>query len=273
MKKWMKLFLVLPFLVFSIAVSASSSQIRLPNEPYQQAYQRIKNSLGKEDIHTLVKSDSPFNKKVPVDQMDFSDAVTVGTHEELIHMFNTIRDSRFLYEEEYPDFARRISWLFPDDGCYARATVAGMKLHSDSLPRPSKVFAFGDLEVATPFAPPYSTEHTVSWWYHVAPVVVYMGTAYVLDPALNSNGPMLVDEWFGIMGANSGKKGAVCNSYSYNPFDSCSKATAISDLHAMEDQRSFLEYERKRVETLGFDSAVILGKTPPWYAQIPQVGS
>lgn len=267
MNKLLVLFLLCPIVAFANSISLSSSQARLPNETFQDALTRSKAALTKNQIRSLVAKDTPVGKKVPFNKLDYSIAVEVKTHEELIHLFNVIRDSRFLHTNSNPEFDRRISWLYPDDGCFARATVAGMKLSEEELLRPSKIFAFGELAVSTPYSP-YGSVH---WWYHVAPLVQYNGAYYVLDPALDATGPLLVLEWFSRMGLSSDLNGAVCNSYTYDPFDSCYKATADSDSRALSDQSIYLEKEWNRVSTLGFDPYFILGKNPPWVFDIPQL--
>ncbi|CEG57089.1 protein-glutamine glutaminase family protein [Legionella fallonii] len=236
------------------------SQKRFPNETFQQALNRIKEHNEKNKKRTFYLKDTPERTKVPISQIDFSSAPEVSTHEELLRMFYLIRDSRFLYLEDNPDFSRRISWLFPDDGCFARAALAGMKLNENQLIRPAKIFTFGNLAVQTP----YSSEGAVYWWYHVAEIVRYMDSYYVLDPALDSHEPLLVDDWFHMMGKDPDLEGVVCNVYTYGPFDDCLKATTDSDKSAQSDQLVYLQYEWERMGELGFDPVLVLGENPPW---------
>lgn len=267
MKRFFALILLVPVVCFANPILPSSSQARHPNESFQDAVNRHREVLNKRHLPSLLAADSPIGKKVPFSNLDYSSVVKVQTHEELIHLFNVIRDTRFLLTNNHPGFERRISWLYPDDGCFARAALAGMRLNEEELVRPSKVFAFGNLDVTTPYSP---SGH-VSWWYHVAPIVTFNGDTYVLDPALDPLAPMRVEDWFSKMGNTSSLKGAVCNPYSYAPFDSCEQATINSDGSALGDELYYLDREWERVSSLGFDPYFLLGKNPPWVFDAPQV--
>lgn len=256
----MKLFLYLGLLVSCFLITSighsSISQHRKAGESYKHASNRVTSFIPKKAL----LRENPFNKKVPIRQVDYSLVPKVTTYDELIHMYNVVRDSRFLYEEDKPDFARRISWLYPDDGCYSRAAMTGIKLEQEHLVRPAKIFAFGDLMIQTP----YSTKGVVYWWYHVAAAVNYMGSIYVIDPALKSDGPILVDEWYSKMGAADTLTAVVCSKYTYDPLDFCVSATAKNDALARRDQAKFLGLEWVRVIKLGYEAKEILGDVPPW---------
>ena len=243
-------------LAFSSSLHIIIPQHRLKNETFEQSLTRIKKIVPQ----NFLMRESPITKKIAIKDISFSLAPKVSSKEELLSMFHAIRDNRFMFQEAMPDFGRRISWLYPDDGCFSRAGMTGIELEKEHFIRPAKIFVFGDLEVETP----YTKDRTVSWWYHVAGVVDYMGTIYVLDPALNSDAPMLVDEWFNKMGASEAMLGVVCNTYTYDPFDYCFKATSKSDNFARRDQSEYLNKEWTRIESLGFDPASLLGDTPPW---------
>lgn len=249
-----KLLGVLVFFICSFAYSGISQQ-RSPTETFQQ----IIGSIYKENPHMWLR-EHPLNKKVPIKEIDYSLAPQVQSYDELIRMFYLIRDTRFLYQKNMPDFARRISWLYPDDGCFARAAMSGIKLRSEHYIRPAKIFVFGDLILQTP----YSAAGAVYWWYHVASIVNYMGTLYVLDPALKDDGPMPVQDWYNRLGAESDLSGVVCNEYTYDALDYCFQATLKSDEHASQDQINYLKKEWDRINILGYDAQLILGDSPPW---------
>jgi len=248
---------------------ADNSQKRLEQERFEQAYARVKKSLTPLQLHQLMfDNDTAVGNKRPFDQIDFSQVVEVSSYDELILIFKTIRDARFLHAKNNTQFERRISWLYPDDGCFARAAMAGIKLETEHLIRPSKLYSFGELTVNTPYSP----NGYVGWWYHVAPVVKYMGVPYVLDPAINANAPMTAGEWFATMGVTDEIEGTACNSYSYGPFDKCIKATDQSGKKAQKDQIKYLDLEWQRVSHLGFDPILILGANPPWLASYTLYG-
>ncbi len=260
---FMKFIYFICIVLSTTAYSQGVSQKRLPDESFQNAVERVSRDLQKNVKKLHVKA-TPLNKKVPIKDLDFSKVTEVKTYKELQNMFQIIRDSRFLKTKDNPDFARRISWLYPDDGCYARAAIAGVRLSSNNIARPLKIFAFGSLEVNTP----YALEGSVSWWYHVALVVKYMDSYYVLDPSLNSKKPILFEEWYNMMGHVTALKGVICNAYAYDPFDSCFEAKKDSDRKALEDEQVYLREEWLRIKALGFDPVLFLGKNPPWGDQI-----
>lgn len=259
MKRILALILLFPLVSFSNP-GLLISQARLPTESYHQALKRVKEYLPQKKFKSVAQGRTPVSKQLPIDKMDFSLAPEVVSYQDLIEMFYLVRDSRFLHAENDPNFDRRISWLYPDDGCFARAALSGIKLESDKRIRPAKIFAFGDLLLTTPYSP----HGAVSWWYHVSLVVKYMGAYYVLDPALNQDSPLLAEDWFNKMGDLIDIKGVVCNGYTYDPFDNCTMATLDSDESALKDELNYLHKEWDRMGVLGLEPTVILGMNPPW---------
>src|SRR5205823_1645100 len=110
--------------------------------------------------------------------------------------FQEFRDKRFLISDLQPGFMRRSSWLYPDDGCFARAGLAILNLFQEKVTPPEKIFVFGNLSVKTANSP----DGSVSWWYHVAPIVQIGAEKYVLDPALNPRAPLKLEDWLSLMG-------------------------------------------------------------------------
>ncbi len=259
MRLILSILLLFPLFAFSEPSDVTVSPKRYPDETFEQALTRIKNSAS-----ALIKRDTPISKKVPVKQMDFSLVPVVATYDEMIHLFKVIRDTRFLYMKGNPEFERRISWLYPDDGCFARAALSVMKLEQEHFLKPAKIFAFGDLRLETPYSP---SGH-VSWWYHVSTVVNYMGTIYVLDPSLNPDGPLLVDDWYTKMGDNAALSGVVCNASTYAPFDHCFQDSTVTEERILREGNSFLALEWKRISFLGFEPVSFLGNNPPWIIDV-----
>nr|WP_241480430.1 protein-glutamine glutaminase family protein [Legionella norrlandica] len=126
--------LSLPFFIFCSLANSTVSQKRFPEETFQEAITRVTANEPK----MLIAKGTPLSRKVPLQRMDYSIVPTVSSYEELLYMFNMIRDTRFLYSPEKPDFERRISWLYPDDGCFARAALSRAKLENEHLVAPAK---------------------------------------------------------------------------------------------------------------------------------------
>lgn len=146
--------------------------------------------------------------------------------EALQERFVYMRDVRFLHDSDGD--LRRSSWMYPDDGCYARAALAMRNLFKLYAPLPSKVFAFGNLKVVKK----NSTRGAVYWWYHFAPIVQI--------------------------------KVSICGSGTYSPGDRCDRESDGPELRAERAQLSYLREEEKRLLRLGRETTTELGDTPPW---------
>ncbi|MBL7478906.1 protein-glutamine glutaminase family protein [Legionella bononiensis] len=264
MRLIVSLLMLFPFLVFSAPSEPNISSKRSPHEPFAQALKRVQASVSAVQSNSLIARDTPIGKKVPIKQMDFTLVPTVVAYDEMMTLFKVVRDTRFLFTDDNPEFERRISWLYPDDGCFARAALSIIKLEKENLLKPAKIFAFGDLILQTSYSP----DGYVSWWYHVSTAVNYMGSIYILDPALNPAGPLLVDEWYSKMGNEMELSGVICSSYTYGPFDNCYQVSGTSDERAIKDESRYLGLEWDRISSLGFDPITLLGNNPPWIVEL-----
>lgn len=169
---------------------------------------------------------------------------------------------------------RRATWLYPDDGCFVRATVADdlmTKLLPSSAPT-AKIFAFGNLSVRTANSP-YGE---VQWWYHVASIskvtkAVPGGAPqdefYVFDPAMNPKAPMPVKSWLAAMN-DSSIEIAICAGGAYDPDSLCEAGDVASRQNslsrAFREAGQFLSNEWARLEELGRNPHLELGANPPW---------
>lgn len=174
--------------------------------------------------------------------------------------FEKIRDERFMTLASDPDFPRRISWLYPKDGCFARASLFNRNAFRLFIPIPNKVFAFGNLRVKTP----NSSRGVVGWWYHVAPIVQVGAEKYVLDPAIEPLHPLLLRDWIARMGNPKKIKVSICGSGSYSPGDNCNKETDGLESRAESTQKHYLALEERELKRMGRNPEVELGDAPPW---------
>ena len=89
-----------------------------------------------------------------------------------------------------------IPFLYPDDGCWARAHEMAHLMIGAGID-PTKIWIYGDLRVDTSNSPSCA----VRWGWHVAPLLdVVNGTSIdemVIDPSLFS-GPVLLSDWIAI---------------------------------------------------------------------------
>lgn len=206
---------------------------------------------------------SPVDEAKPYGQAKSTlPAATVwNSQAEMKINFEKFRDYRFLDRDGHPDFKRRSSWLYPDDGCFARAALAILNLANWHTAVPKKIYVFGDLTVDTKNSP-YGQ---VTWWYHVAPLIEIAGQKYVLDPAVEPKNALRLEDWLARMSKNpDALEVAVCGSGAYTPYDACQKETDGIESMAISEQGMFLDAEWSRLEELGRNPVSELGDLPPW---------
>jgi hypothetical protein len=185
-------------------------------------------------------------------------AATVWSSAVLQAQFEQMRDDRFISWSGHADFPRRITWLYPNDGCFARAGAANLWFKDHGVSVPSKVFAFGSLSLKTSNTP----WGYASWWYHTAPIVEVDGTKYVLDPSVDPTKPLKLDEWLDLIGTPSKIKVAICAPGSYTPKDSCSNA--VVGTYSVNHTKQYLSSEYNQLKKLNRDPTSELGDNPPW---------
>lgn len=203
---------------------------------------------------------TPLNTARLYSEENLPEITSWKSMEDLQRRFEEIRDERFLPHPKKPNVLRRIAWLYPKDGCFARAALFNRASFRKFIPIPNKVFAFGNLRVKTP----YSTRGVVGWWYHVAPIVEVGNTHYVLDPSIEATRPLTLKEWLERMGNPAKIKVSICGSGTYSPGDSCDKRTDGMELRAERTEKYYLSLEESELKKLGQESERTLGEEPPW---------
>lgn len=211
-------------------------------------------------------SDSAMDSAVVYDQVDVNQIPEFSrSADEIQKMFEDIRNVRFLEDPLEQNFSRRITWLYPMDGCFARAEwVAHLLKKKDPTLQFGRVFIFGNLKVKTK----NSSSGSVTWWYHVAVVVRHQDKAFVFDPSLDVSRPLELADWVKLQVPNPSKDAtlSVCSSTSYSPASDCASPDEdlLSDNEASEEIADYLTLERKNLKKLGRDPQVELGENPPW---------
>lgn len=264
-----RIFSLLLTLVFSSTSAYANSKdykssARLKGEAWQDAYRRHVD--GYFNAKGVRPPKNAQEAAVKFDNLDTSVATEWEKPTDLASLFLNLRDLRFLQTPDDPNFLRRISWLYPDDGCFARAAMMVAKLREANIPAPSKVYIFGDLNVKTENSP----TGDVGWWYHVAPVVRIADEAFVLDAAINPYTPLPLLEWIKTMTNDPKKvKLSICKPDSYIPSDACYEPNTTDASDAPKDQIKYLDEEWDRSEELGRDPKEVLGDNPPWKGKSP----
>jgi hypothetical protein len=248
--------LLLLLFLASAQASETRSQVRFPGEDFRHAARRY---LGE---RSEFPAGSAQDAAVSIDQLDVSLATSwdsLGTMAAFTQAFEQVRDARYMYTKDQPGFARRISWLYPDDGCFDRSALAVQKLAELHYPAPTKIFIFGNLGVKTPNSP----WGGVGWWFHVVPIVSFQGKTYVLDQAVEPKRPLLLSEWVALVSDDpSAVTASICVSSAYMPDTDC--AVGKDDGDALKDEQGYLKKEWKRQIRLKRDPTQVLGDAPPW---------
>lgn len=239
----------------AIAASGSMSASRNENIDYRVYEKKAFKSIAvirKSQIATALSSARLFgSSSIPV-------VTSWESPEALQGLFVEARDTKWLESVGSP--SRRIFWMYPDDGCFARAGLMNKYFFQMKAPIPNKIFAFGNLSVNSSF----STRGKVAWWYHTAPIVKVRGQNYVLDPSVEIARPLLLEEWLRRMGDPAQIKIAICSSGTYLPKDACSEISDGTESQATNARGYYLSKESKRVKTLNLNTADVLGDNPPW---------
>lgn len=209
-------------------------------------------------------SDSAMDSAVAYNKVDLNKIPEFQkSADEIQKLYEDIRNVRFLEDPDVTQFPRRITWLYPMDGCFARAEwVAHLIKKNDPTLEFSRVFIFGDLEVKTK----NSSSGSVFWWYHVAVIVRHQGKALVFDPSLELTRPLELSDWVKLQVPNPSKdaKLAICSGNSYSPSSDCAEENLLSDDDAAHEISVYLRSERRNLTKLGRDPQVELGLNPPW---------
>lgn len=258
--------LSLSFSGYALASRRGVSAVRNFDESYATARDRhyfkttfhIPGShLNQAHINRMVTAE---RAKKPLASLNLFEIPDVGSYPALESQFKYVRDTRFI-ETEDVNFPRRLTWLFPDDGCYARAEMAKIELLKHNFPAPKKLFVFGNLFASSNNSPTGS----VQWWYHVATTYRVGLDAYVLDPALEPKRPLKLAEWNALVGGESTRvQYSICSPQTFDPTTDCYGSDALPEEASLEEQKSFLENEWNRLIELNRHPETELGDLPPW---------
>ncbi|MCB0378695.1 MAG: hypothetical protein KDD33_09400, partial [Bdellovibrionales bacterium] len=177
-----------------------------------------------------------------------------------------LRDLRFMdtNPKSEDDPLRRITWLYPDDGCYYRAGLFVDKARELGFEAPSRVFVFGNLTVKTNNHP----DGEVSWWYHTAPIVRLGSEVFVLDPAIQPQEPLPIADWILTQVPKLSEVSvSYCSGDTYGPHSACDPSQLLTS-ESVSRSLYFFQWEWDRQEDLGRDPEKVLGDEPPWLTPI-----
>jgi len=260
----MKLFHFLFFavcLIPALSYGNSRSAVRSANESWKTiAYPDAELFTHRET--NFPQPLSALNSSKAYSQVDFDTVQSLFDETEANDLFNFVRDAQFLDDGiKETDFERRISWLYPDDGCFVRAAMMSRLLTEQGLSSPQRIFVFGDLTVETK----NSIFGYVNWWYHTALITRVDDQLLVWDPALNPEAPIELSQWLSLQTKDlSSLQVAICDPGTYGPKDQCQNNEFLSRPGHLRSQKRFLRREWRRQRHLGNDPMALLNEFPPW---------
>lgn len=261
MSKIISLILLLPLFVLALnphsAVRNLNESWKVPLTKYN-IEQALKFDIMSPPTHTSVANSSVAYKDLDVSFIrDFE-----KSDDEIQVLFETIRNHRFLDDPDVTNFKRRITWLYPTDGCFVRAEFVSKLIKKDNPNAHfQRVFIFGDLEVKTKNSP----SGVVGWWYHVAVLIKHDNKTFVIDPSLDVIKPLELIDWVKLQVKDpNDAELAICSDSAYSPSSYCDATQSLSDLEATEVISDYESYERTNLERLKRDPEAELGNNPPW---------
>lgn len=225
----------------------------------------ISSTQDKRAIDYSYENNTESEKDVPTWDISPSD---------LDGFFDSARFDRYLTWSEDTSFERRISWLFPDSGCWVRAELYSdliMKFVHEKYPdkkfnNAKKHFAFGTLRAQSDNIP----QGTVSWGYHVAPMIrLNDDKLYILDPALSPDA-IEKEGWYKLMMTKPEARitGFVtCEPNAYDAFSRCFNPVKYPNVNVLCEIQGFLQLEWFRQQELGRDPSEALGDDTKFYLQ------
>jgi len=257
----------------SMAIEVES-EVRDADESSEQARARWESYSADHRVDdqkalALTTDSSVYNSRVAIKDIQTlpryrSNRLPTWSKDQLSAGFAALRDGLIKVQQPFSATAnRRLTWLYPDDGCYSRAGMATFFL--EGYPRPLNVFLWGQLTVQSENAPVGKT--SVTWGYHVAPLIYAGESLYVLDPAIDPSGPLSLDAWISRQSSSTDLSINICAPGAWNPDAECdSDESPVVAAYTVLIRGSFFNREWNRQIERGRDPRIIFSKMyPDWF--------
>ncbi len=195
------------------------SAVRLPNQSWQAALSQ-KVNLSEENVLTSNKNQA-FTESA-----DNMGGVPEWTHglAELNAFSEAAHKVRRYNNPNNQNYQRRAPWLYPLDGCFAKAAHISAFAKAQGRVAPGKVFAFGNLSILTKL----SKTGNVHWSYHVVSAYHIASEIYVLDPVVSEmdhvphTGVMKLADWLAKIAKKPNEiRISLCDANAYDPSSKC----------------------------------------------------
>jgi hypothetical protein len=203
--------------------------------------------------HSFSDPQSAYASRTPIENLNWKVIPQWESYQQLLQAFKTVQNQRLYNDTEIPSFLRRITWLYPDDGCFQRAAHIAIQFNKLALPKVKQLFIFNHI--------------TNNWTYHVAPVARVNGQVYVIDPAMNSNEPIALWRWLNLFTDSSiNILSNLCDETTWDPNGNCQKYSF--DFNDKDENKSLRQWREEfqilERAKLGENAETQLGNNPPW---------
>ena len=181
------------------------------------------------------------------------------TFSELENLSKTVRDIRPYKNPNSRKYLRQAPWLYPLDGCYAKAAHVSDVIQDAGYVAPGKIFAFGNLRVKSK----YAEGGYAHWSYHVVPGYQIENEIYVIDPVASENedgtnsGLLTLQQWLTRISRNpENVKVSLCDSNAYDPRRRC--IGGLNSGNYLGHMSHILNDEYENLQNLGFTADQLL---------------
>ena len=178
---------------------------------------------------------------------------------ELNNLNKTVRDIRPYKNPNSRKYLRQAPWLYPLDGCYAKAAHVSDVIQDAGYVAPGKIFAFGNLRVKSK----YAESGYAHWSYHVVPGYQFENEVYVIDPLVGENedgtnsGLLTLQDWLARISSNPDNvEVSLCDSNAYDPRSKCVGGSNYGSY--LGHMSYILNDEYENLQNLGFSADQLL---------------
>jgi hypothetical protein len=198
--------------------------------------------------------------KKNIELLDYS-VIPVWNKNDITLAFNLIRNFKHLNCSNIPNNLRVIPWLFPENGCFIKSTLAIDLFKKFNFRNVSKFFVFGNFK----FKSKWSSSGYVTYKDHVAVSMRVDNDIFILDPTVHYSNPLLLDEWIKILVSESENKnveGSICSQYTFSHNCDCLEENPDNVFGLRKDIQYTKEYFTMEFLAKEFEHLINLGLDP-----------
>jgi len=162
---------------------------------------------------------SPRELKRLIEKVNFN-LIPEWNIDQINDAFKLIRDFKYLHCSNIEGNLRKIPWLFVENGCFVRASLASELIKENLKLETKKVFIFGKFK----FKSNWAKEKIVTFRDHVAIAARVKSEVYIFDPAIKYDSAILLKDWVNILTMDSDDmnyKLCICNLLTFSHNSNC----------------------------------------------------